>query len=203
MTEPITPPVPTPPVAPVVVTPVTPVEVKPPWGSPEEFDAEKAWALITKLRDQKNDPAAAKKISDLEGKVAAFEDANRTETERVQARAEAAEKTAAEAAVQLARMKAVVKFGLTEDDLELLGTGTAEEIEARAEKLSARLKGIAPTTPLAPSANGQGNVGGSVHSESEPIKALDAQIEAATAAGNHALAIQLKQHRSTLILAKP
>lgn len=32
-----------------------------------------------------------------------------------------------------------MKYGLTEDDLDLLGTGTAEEIDARAKRLADRL----------------------------------------------------------------
>ena len=203
-TAPVVPVEPVVPVAPVVVPPVAPqVEAKPPWGTPEEFDPEKAWALITKLREQKNDPAAVKELAELRAKVTTFEDATRTETERLQARAEASDKTAAETATELARMKAAVKFGLTEDDLDMLGAGTPDEIEARAEKLAARLKGAAVPTPLAPSADGQGPVGGPVHGESDPIKALEAQIAEADKARNFPLSIQLKQQRSALIAAKP
>ena len=204
MPDPVEPVAPIEPIAPVVVPPVAPqVEAKPPWGTPDEFDPEKAWDLITKLREQKNDPAAAKELSELRAKVTTFEDATRTETERLQARAEASDKTAAESATELARMKAAVKFGLTEDDLDMLGTGTPEEIEVRAEKLAARLKGAVVPTPAAPSSAGQGDLGTPINGESEPIKALEAQIVEADKARNHALSIQLKQQRSALIAAKP
>ena len=39
----------------------------PPWGDPENFNAEKAWELIQNLRNEKGDPA---KVADLEQKIA-------------------------------------------------------------------------------------------------------------------------------------
>ena len=75
-------PVPTPPavVVPAVVPAVVPqVEAKPPWGTPEEFDPAKAWDLITKLREQKNDPAVAKELSELRAAKQSAEDAGRSE----------------------------------------------------------------------------------------------------------------------------
>lgn len=43
-----------------------PDDKQPPWGKPENFDAEKAWELIQNLRTEKGDPA---KVAELEGKL--------------------------------------------------------------------------------------------------------------------------------------
>lgn len=45
---------------------------QPPWGKPENFDAEKAWELIQNLRTEKGDPA---RVAELEGKLTEFQTA--------------------------------------------------------------------------------------------------------------------------------
>lgn len=47
-----------------------PDDKQPPWGKPENFDAEKAWELIQNLRTEKGDPA---KVAELEGKLTEFQ----------------------------------------------------------------------------------------------------------------------------------
>ncbi|MBW3663566.1 MAG: hypothetical protein KY469_10740 [Actinobacteria bacterium] len=127
---------------------------KPPWGSDEEFDPEKAWKLIQNLRGDVDElkPKAAK--------LKELEDADKTEAQRAAERAAEAEKRAAEAEAQAAKLEAAVKHGLTEEDLDLLGTGTPEEIAERAEKLAARL-GSSQERPLPPSSRRQGRGGSS------------------------------------------
>jgi predicted DNA binding CopG/RHH family protein len=83
----------------------------------------------------------SKANKDAADRLSALEEASKTEAQKVADRAEQAEKASLADRAELARMKAAVKFGLSEDDLDLLGThGTADEIAARAEKLAKRLK---------------------------------------------------------------
>ena len=51
---------------PPAVPPAEPAKT-PPWGDPENFNAEKAWELIQNLRTEKGDPA---KVTELEQKIA-------------------------------------------------------------------------------------------------------------------------------------
>lgn len=135
--------------------------------------------------------------SDLQAKASKFdefEESQKTEQQKLTDKAAAAEAKTATTEAELARVKAAVKHGLTEDDLELLGThGTAEEIDARAEKLAARIKTADANKP-------KPNFGGGDQGTNIPgSDSLDADIAAATAAGNFQLAIQLKQQRSAAL----
>lgn len=86
--------------------------------------------------------------SDLKNKASQFDQltaSQQTELQREQAARQAAEQTAQQNAADLARTKAALKYKLSEEDLDLLPTtGTAEEIDARAKRLSERL---APPPP--------------------------------------------------------
>jgi hypothetical protein len=83
----------------------------------------------------------AKANADKAKRLDAIEDANKTETQKLTEQVTAAEIAAADAQTELARHRAALKHGLSEDDLALLGTGTAAEIADRAERLAKRLKG--------------------------------------------------------------
>ena len=131
-----------------------------------------------------------------------FLESQRTEQEKLELAKTTAEKQAAETAAELARMKAAVKHGLTEDDLDLLGSGTAEEIEVRAEKLAARLKATATTetTPdprKAPDSRAQGDVGGGLVG-GDSLDALDSKIAEASKARRFEEVIALKQQRAAI-----
>lgn len=91
---------------------------------------------VVKALKKANEEAAAARL-----KVKEFEDANKSDLERAQSDRDAERERADAAETELARLKAALKFKLDEDDLELLGTGTPEEIEQRAEKLAARIGG--------------------------------------------------------------
>lgn len=152
----------------------------------EKFKAlSKSWEARSRGNSEK-----AKRFDELE-------ESQKTEQQKLTDKAAAAEAKAATTEAELARVKAAVKHGLTEDDLELLGThGTAEEIDARAEKLAARIKAADANKPK-PDFGGGGtgtNIPGS--------DSLDADIAAATAAGNFQLAIALKQQRSAALAEK-
>lgn len=76
---------------------------------------------------------------EAKGKVQQFEDADKSDLERVTGQLDTEKARADEAELEVARLRAVIKHRLTEEDLELLGGGTPDEIEERAEKLAQRL----------------------------------------------------------------
>lgn len=77
-----------------------------------------------------------------------FEESQKTELQKAADAAAAAKAEADATRAELARMQAAVKHQLSEEDLELLGShGTPEEIDARAERLAARLKGAEASRP--------------------------------------------------------
>lgn len=82
---------------------------------------------------------ANKEAEKLRLKLKEYEDRDKTEAEKA---AEALQELALErdgAVSELARMRAALKYGLSTDDLDLLGSGPAEDIEARAKRLADRL----------------------------------------------------------------
>lgn len=89
---------------------------------------------VVKALKKANEEAAAARL-----KVKEYEDANLSELERAQSDREAEKARADGAEIELARLRAVLKFNLSEEDLDLIGTGTPDEIEQRAEKLAARI----------------------------------------------------------------
>lgn len=175
----------------------TPDATEPTAAQPDTGDlaaeAAKWKALARKHEDQ------AKANADKARRLDALEEAAKSEQQKLTEAAEKARKEAADTAAELARMKAAVKHGLAEADLELLANVPADQVEARAELLAARLKGaipqVAPATAL-------GNVGTPVHETGDQIKDLDARIAEADKARNFALAIQLKRQRAALAGAK-
>lgn len=194
MSDPTTPVVPTPPAIPVV--PAEPAAITPPAEPVKdaaywETEAEK-WKTFSRKHEDtsKANAEKAKRFDE-------FEESQKTEIQKHADAATKAQKAAAETAVELARVKAAVKHGLTEDDLDLLGThGTAEEIDARAEKLAARIKAADAAKPKPDFGGGDrgADVGGGA-----PVDVIDGQIAEATKAGNFQTVIALKQQRAALI----
>lgn len=74
-----TPPVPTPPPAaqapPTPTSSITSAEKQPPWGKPENFDADKAWELIQSLRTEHVDPTLRTEVETLRQQQQAQRDA--------------------------------------------------------------------------------------------------------------------------------
>lgn len=119
----------------------------------DRYQEKSPW--IQELKDK------AKRLDDIE-------EANKSELQKAADRAAAAEKLAADRAAETAVLKAAVKHKLSEDDLDLLGThGTPEEIEARAEKLAARL-GVADTAKKTKPDMGGGDRGKDIGSDKKP-----------------------------------
>lgn len=111
----------------------------------------------------------AKKNADAAVRLKALEDAQKSEQEKLSDALEAAKAESATSKAEAARLSAAMKHGLSLDDLDLLGTGTPEEIEERAERLSQRLAGVIEGTPVVPSSRNQGREGAPAE-ETDPRK---------------------------------
>lgn len=92
------------------------------------------WKTLARKNEAraKENAAAARRLAEIE-------DAAKTEQQRLEERAAAAERERDEARVELTRLRMAARYGIGEDDLDLLGSGTDEEIEARARRLAERL----------------------------------------------------------------
>lgn len=110
-----------------------------PAPDPEPVDPGDDW----KAKARKHEDAAKserKKREAAEAKVREFEDANKSESEKLTDRATTAEKAAEEANAELTRLRVAMKYDLSEEDLDFLGSGDEEQIEERAKRLAERLK---------------------------------------------------------------
>lgn len=90
-------------------------------------------------------------------KLAEIEEANKTEIEKAQARAEAAEKRLQETELARLRSEIALTKGLTPSQAKRLVGTTADELEADADELLVDLKNTAPAA--AASSEGQGKQG--------------------------------------------
>jgi hypothetical protein len=113
---------------------------RPPWGSDDEFNPEKAWNLLQNVR------------ADLTETKASLEAARKeaSELQEFRLKAQEAEETAAETALSLHRERAARVHGLGDDQFEFLAELTdPEAIDARAEKLAAMTAAkSAPARPV-------------------------------------------------------
>jgi hypothetical protein len=96
------------------------------------------WKALARKNEEQ-----AKKNSDAAARLKEFEDAQKTEQQRLTEQLEAEREAARRNAIEAARYRAVMKHGLSEDDLEWLGDDP-ESMENRAARLAERL---AQTTP--------------------------------------------------------
>lgn len=80
-------------------------------------------------------------------KYSEFEDTQKTELQRATERAQTVEQQLAELRSTNARLMAAATHNIPPDLIDLLGSGSDDEINARAEVLAERLKAAAPTAP--------------------------------------------------------
>lgn len=82
--------------------------------------------------------AAARKTenNELRAKLKEFEDAQLSETERLTSNLTSETERADTAEAELGRLRAAIKHGLADEDLDLLGTGTPDELDARAKRIA-------------------------------------------------------------------
>lgn len=170
-------------------TPQAPATPAPPVEAPTALDAElKTFDAdyVAKLRQEAaNAKANAKANADAAKRLAEIEEAQKTETQKLADRLAAAEKKAQDAELKALRSDIAQAKGVP---AALLTGSTEDELNASADALIA-FRGGAPKPPAAPPAEGvQGNVGKPVGS-----RTTQEAIDAASKAGNHALAISLKR----------
>jgi hypothetical protein len=119
---------------------------KPPWGSPEEFQPERAWKLIQNLKsDIESLKPLAQKGKDLE-------DASKTELDRLRERAEAAEKVGTDTSSKLWRLEIALEKGLSKSQAKRLVGSTREELESDADELLNDLGAAAAKKEKSPTA---------------------------------------------------
>jgi hypothetical protein len=160
----------------------------PPWG--DDFDAEKAWNLITNLRADKEKLSAREFLTDdQKTKLAEYDklvESRKTELEKAQ---DAAGKVAPLEAENL-RLKVAIEKGLTGDKAGLVARlqgNTLDELLADADTLLSLFPspGATPEKPGMQPNPSQGR-------SASPAPSIGDQIAAAQAAGDFKTAIRLK-----------
>lgn len=120
-------------------------ETEPDWKT----EAEKWKSLSRKNEDAAKSNATKAKEYD------AYVESQKSEQERAADAVKTLSGENASLATDNAKLKAALKYGLSDEDLELLGDGSPEQIETRAEKLAAR---IGAQKPAGPSSSALGRV---------------------------------------------
>lgn len=129
---------------------------------PEQFDPERAQAKIKKANQEAaNLRARLKELEPLAKKAQELEEAGRSDLEKLTARAEQAERTAAQHEARALRLEVAFEKGLTPAQAKRLVGASREELEADADEIlrdfpvkdDGRPKGnadLGPRTPAAP-----------------------------------------------------
>ena len=141
--------------------------------------------------------ARAKENAAAALRLAEIEEASKTAEQKAADAAQVTVKERDNALAEAARLRAAVKFGLSEDDLAHLDGIPADRVEAIAEWVASRTTAPVKLPAAPPAAGTQGNVGKPIGSGSE-AEQLAQGIDAATKAGRHAEAIHLKRQLSAL-----
>lgn len=126
----------------------------PPWG--DDFDPARAWHTITTLREREKElakqtisPEQQQQLEEYQRLVEASKSEQQRKDEALAAKERELEATRAEAV----RYKAAAAHGIGAEHFDLLGSGSEEEVSARAEKIAALLAAQAQaatsTTPPA------------------------------------------------------
>ncbi|WP_280317291.1 hypothetical protein [Nocardia wallacei] len=143
------PPVASPPAQPPAAPPVeppAPATEPPAPKTPEEYEA-----MIKELR--KENAGWRTKLREAEPIVEKYNaqiESEKTEIQRATERAAAVEADLTARTNELNVLRAAHKHGIPEEDFDLLGSGTPEELDARAARLAARYLASNPTPPPAP-----------------------------------------------------
>lgn len=140
-------------------------------GEEEELDLDRAKAKIAKA----NQEAASlrkrlKEAEPLAQKAREAEEAAKDEKTKLAEAKEAAALEATEAKAEVIRLRMAIKYGLEEEDLDLLGTGDEEAIENRAKRLVERSRGQEPENRRPRERLRPGAVPSSEPEESDPSK---------------------------------
>jgi hypothetical protein len=114
-------------------TPDAPPVKEPP--KPDQPVEETDWKAEARKWEQR-----AKENKTAADRLAELEEANKTEIQKANDKASAAEKAAAEAKAEALRWKVAAKHGISDDDADLFLTGTDEEtLTKQAQRLTERV----------------------------------------------------------------
>ena len=126
-------------------------------------------ALISERRARRD---TEKLLNEVRAELAQYRDAEKTELQKAQEAAKRFESELTTTRVANARLMAAVAHDLPPDLIELLGSGTDEEIDGRAKLLAAKLAAAAPAA----------------HPEAKPAPAKTRPVESLTPGGKPASA---------------
>lgn len=124
------------------VEPSTPEQAKPDTGAAKTVDWEaetSKWKALARKHE-----TAAKANVDAAKRLAEIEDSQKSEQQRLHERAQAAERELTALQAANARLRAATVYGLPAELVDLLGDGTEEQINERAELLAGKLAAAAP-----------------------------------------------------------
>ena len=165
---------------------------KPPWGSDEEFDPQKAWDLIQNLRKDietaKDDAKSAKaKLATVESerdaalaRINEAQNAGKSESEKLAGQLADLEKKLADSDQRALRAEVVAAKGLTPAQAKRLSGATREELEADADELleafpSASGGAGAPPSQQPRATGGSGHLAGG----GDPTEGADEKVDPA------------------------
>lgn len=138
------------------VTPAAPAVPAKPWGDDASFDPAKAWNLIEGLRaDKERLSSRPTMTAEQQQQLTEYQtlvEASKSDQQRLQEAAAQSQREAEQARADAIRYKAAATHGIPADHFDLLGSGTEEEITARAEKVSALLAAQAAVPGATPPA---------------------------------------------------
>jgi len=139
---------PAPPVPPVTPAPEPAKPAAEPPKLKTDWTAEEAAAEIARLRDEaKSWRLKLREVEPIVEAHNAAEEAAKTEVQRATDRAAAVEKEKN----ALIREVVAARYGVPDEDLDFLGSGTREEMEAKGERYAARFAATSIPTPPPPS----------------------------------------------------
>lgn len=111
--------------------------------TPEEYEAE-----IAKLR--RSEAGYRTRARDSETKAKAYDEWQESQKSEIQRETDArtaAETELATTRAEIARLRVAAKYGIPEEDHDLLGSGTPEELDARGARLAALRQSSTPPPP--------------------------------------------------------
>ena len=114
-------------------TEAPPADDAKPARTPEQYEAE----LAKVRREAANYRTKLREVEPLAKKAQEAEDANKTEIQKAADRAQRAEQALQEQATGYTRLELAVQYNIPPDDIDLIGSGTREEMDARAARLAA------------------------------------------------------------------
>lgn len=103
-------------------------------------EAEK-WKALSRKHEQ-----AAKTNADAARRLAAIEDRDKSETQRLTEERDALKVQNEQARADTTRVKLALRYKIDEADLDFIGSGSDEEMESRAKRYAERIAGRPTTT---------------------------------------------------------